>query len=178
MKIKGIVEVDHVNYKKLSMFISFPKCTFKCDKECGASVCQNSALASAPEFEIDEKRICESYTKNPLTEAIVIGGMEPFDSGLDLLHLIDCLRRQYKCNDEVVIYTGYTEDELECGWRDFDGQLSKTRANFYQTLKEYGNIIIKFGRFVPDDTQHFDEVLGVTLASQNQYAKQLLSDWR
>jgi len=32
------------------------------------------------------------------------------------------------------------------------------------------NIIIKFGRFIPDQKSHMDETLGVELASPNQYA--------
>ena len=35
------------------------------------------------------------------------------------------------------------------------------------------NIIIKFGRFVPMQQPHFDPILGVNLASDNQYAKQI-----
>ena len=34
----------------------------------------------------------------------------------------------------------------------------------------WDNIIIKFGRFIPDQKSTFDSVLGVELASQNQYA--------
>ena len=37
----------------------------------------------------------------------------------------------------------------------------------------YSNIIIKFGRFIPNREPHFDEVLGVNLASNNQYAKRI-----
>ena len=33
----------------------------------------------------------------------------------------------------------------------------------------YPNIIIKFGRFIPDDIEYFNEDLGVNLASKNQY---------
>jgi hypothetical protein len=35
----------------------------------------------------------------------------------------------------------------------------------------FDNIIVKFGRFIPDDEKRFDEVLGVELASHNQYAE-------
>ena len=37
-------------------------------------------------------------------------------------------------------------------------------------LSRFDNIIIKFGRFVPNQTPHCDEVLGVKLVSNNQYA--------
>lgn len=39
MKIKGIVFEDFLNYKKPSLFIIFPYCSFKCDKDCGLKVC-------------------------------------------------------------------------------------------------------------------------------------------
>ena len=38
-------------------------------------------------------------------------------------------------------------------------------------LSKLDNIIVKFGRFIPDSPHIFDTVLGVTLASNNQYAK-------
>jgi hypothetical protein len=37
----------------------------------------------------------------------------------------------------------------------------------------FKNIIIKFGRFVPNKPHHIDEVLGIELASDNQYAKRI-----
>jgi organic radical activating enzyme len=158
MKTKGVVFEDFVNYKKPSMYIIFPNCNFKCDKECGRPVCQNSALAHEQIIEVDKEDLIEEYLSNPITEAIVMAGLEPFDSPLDLLPFIDTLRRQYKCNDDIVIYTGYTEEELE-------------HDNYYQNVISYNNIIIKFGRFKPDQESHMDKVLGVRLASPNQYAR-------
>ena len=80
MKIKGIDECDIVNYKKTSMFIIFPYCSFKCEKECGERCCQNSALAQIPNIEINVDSIVQRYLSNPITSAIVCGGMEPMDS--------------------------------------------------------------------------------------------------
>ena len=59
---------------------------------------------------------------------------------------------------------GYTEEELSD---------SKNCEQFflYQNLKKYPNVIVKFGRYVPGDEPHYDEILGVNLVSQNQYAK-------
>ena len=62
--------------------------------------------------------------------------------------------------DDIVIYTGYTEAECKASCYIYD-------------LLRYKNIIIKFGRFVPNQEPHYDEVLGVMLASDNQYAKRL-----
>ena len=158
MKLKGIIEEDFVQYKKPSMFLIFPKCSFKCDKECGRPICQNGALANSEEIEIDIKQdIIWKYMDNPITEAIVCGGLEPFDSWEDLKCLIMNLR--YYTPDDIVIYTGYREYEV-----------SREKIEW---LELYGNIIIKFGRFIPDQPRRYDEILGVNLASNNQYAKRL-----
>lgn len=157
MKIKNIVEEDFVNYFKPSMFILFNKCSFKCDKEAGCTICQNSTLAYEPDIEIDYSTIVDRYINNPITKAIVLGGLEPFDSK-ELLMFIEYVR---DCvDDEIVIYTGYTEEEIsdEIKWLQKSG------------IK---NIIIKFGRFIPNQEKHYDEVLGVELASPNQYARRI-----
>ena len=143
-----------------------PYCTFKCNKECGKNVCQNAALTSSALISIHIRELIDRYLNNPLSHAIVFQGLEPFyqddknDSFAELLEFIQILREEYKCEDPVVIYTGYTEDEcIEFGFID---KLKKYSHN--------GNIIIKFGRFIPDQVSHIDEILGVKLASSNQYA--------
>lgn len=159
MIIKGIVEEDFVNYKKPSMVIMFPNCTFKCEKDCGKRVCQNGALAKTAAFDIARRKICERYIANPITSAIVFGGLEPLDSFRDVLWLIHDFR-MLGVNDDIVIYTGYKEDEVE-------------NMSPYAKLKEFENIVIKFGRYVPDQKPHYDEVLGINLASDNQYGKKI-----
>ena len=156
MIIKGLIEEDFVQYKKPSMFIVFPNCSFKCDKEAGCVICQNSQLAHEPDIEFSIIEIVGRYVKNPITKALVFGGLEPLDSWDDLLALIINLR-QYT-SDDIVIYTGYTEEELE---------------TIINTLELYENIIIKFGRFIPNQEKHYDETLGVELASPNQYARRI-----
>ena len=154
MQIRGLTDYDIVNYKKPALFIAFPYCTFKCDKECGHEVCQNSSLAREPILIANTHTLLEIYERNPLTHALVCGGLEPFDSKDDLYVLLDRFRR--RSNDDVIIYTGYTEEEL---------------INEIPKIKSFGNIIIKFGRFIPNRPNRYDEILGVTLASDNQYAK-------
>ena len=148
------------------MYLIFPSCNFKCEKDCGKLVCQNSTLINTPTITIAPETICERYINNPISSAIVCGGLEPFDSKFDLLALVDCLRRKYDCNDPVIIYTGYTEEELS------DPSFGEQYFIFDNIIK-FPNIIIKFGRFIPDQESHFDEVLGVKLASSNQYAKKV-----
>ena len=154
MKLKGLVEYDLSNYKAPAMFLIFPYCTFKCDKECGEPVCQNSALAREPIIEVKTSDIVDRYMQNPLTHAIVCGGLEPFDSKIELFRFI-ALARMFT-HDPIVIYTGYKEEELQKEIKE---------------LHKFHNIIVKFGRFIPNSPHIFDTVLGVELASNNQYAK-------
>ena len=153
MKVKGIIDEDFVNYKKPSMFIISPYCTFKCDKEAGCQVCQNSDLANSPIIEINNDEIIKRYLDNPITEAVVIGGLEPFDTFEELYQFIKNFRR--KSNDDIIIYTGYYPEEVS----------EKIRQ-----LSLFLNIVIKFGRFIPNQKSHYDTVLGVELASDNQEA--------
>ena len=60
MKIKGIIAEDFVNYKKPSMFIGFPTCTWKCEKECGIEMCQNKGLAHS------YRKFCYQSSEEPL----------------------------------------------------------------------------------------------------------------
>lgn len=157
IKIRGLVDEDFVNYKKPAMFIAFPYCTFKCDTECGYSVCQNSSLIENTNIiNIDEQIIIDRYIKNPITHSIVISGLEPFDSFNELVILIKSFRE--KTSDDIVIYSGYNKEEI---------------TSYIEELKQFKNIIIKFGRFIPNQEKHYDEVLQVTLASPNQYGEKI-----
>ena len=111
MKIKNIIEEDFVNYKVPSMFIATSQCDFKCDRECGKNVCQNSSLAAAPVFEIDDAKLIKRYLNNDITEAIVIGGLEGFDTFDEVYSFI--WRFRQICFDPIVIYTGYYPNEIK-----------------------------------------------------------------
>ena len=152
MKIKGLIDEDFVNYKLPSMFIATSKCSFKCDAECGKAVCQNLPLATAPVIEVDDKVLIERYLNNPISKAVVIGGLEPFDNPSELHEFVRKFRRY--SNDDIVIYTGYYEHEIQ----DY----------VWEYMRDFVNIVIKFGRYMPDQQSHYDEVLGVNLASDNQ----------
>lgn len=153
MKIIDIKDYDICNYKKPSMFIIMPYCSFKCDKENGCQLCQNSALAKYNKIDISIDKLIDMYDKNTLVESIVFGGLEPFDSEEDLHCFI--MNFRYRHCDDIVIYSGYTEDEI------------KEKFNW---IYLYENIIIKYGRYRPNQQSHYDEVLGVNLVSDNQYA--------
>lgn len=156
MKVIDIIDEDFVNYKKPCMTIMMPYCTFKCDKEYGKQVCQNSDLAAAAKIEIESKKIIERYLNNSISEAIVFQGLEPFDSFYQVLDFIKKFREV--SNDDIVIYTGYNKEEIK--W-------------YLLFLKNFDNIIIKYGRYIPGQKKHFDKTLGVYLASDNQYAERL-----
>ena len=153
MKIKGLISEDFVNYKKPAMTIMFPHCNgFKC----GAEYCQNSPLSKAEDIEMDISNIVIRYLNNPITESVVMQGLEPFDSWGDLIGLVKQLRES--TDDDIVIYTGYYKEEI---------------ADKVALLSKYKNIVIKYGRYIPDQKEHYDEVLGVSLASENQYAERI-----
>lgn len=167
MIVKGILFEDFVNYKKSVMYIAFPKCSFKCDKENGVQLCQNCSLARDPDIEVSNLSVIERYLSNPFTHGVVIGGLEPFDTPEQLLSFVKAFREQ--TSEPIVIYTGYTEYEIETG--NFYNNDYEINKNIWETIKAYG-VIVKFGRFRPNQEKHYDEVLGVYLASDNQYAKE------
>lgn len=171
MKLKGVRMEDFTNYKKPSMYIAFPSCTFKCERECGQKMCQNSSLVQAPNIEINVQDLVNKYLSNPITSAIVCGGLEPFDSVKDLVSLIHCFRQ--KTNDDIIIYTGYTKDEIKNMQYTIHYSWGKQSYSYFGEITKYPNIIIKFGRFIPNQQPHYDEVLGVKLASNNQYAERI-----
>ena len=157
MLVKDVIFCDLVNYKKPSMLIEFPVCKdFKCDKECGKQVCQNAAMALEPSIPVLAQDLVKQYMEDDMCQAIVCQGLEPFDSWTDLYFFIQLLRKQ--TNDDIVIYTGYTEEEI---------------SNRVYLLDLFPNIIIKYGRYIPNQKPHYDEILGVNLASDNQYAKKI-----
>lgn len=160
MILKGIIDEDFVNYRKPAMVLEFPYCDFKCDKECGMQVCQNSKLASAPNISIPTHDVIQRYINNIITEAVVIQGLEPlYKKSLQQLYFFISEFRKI-CMDDIVIYTGYNKEEI---------------LNILKYISVYGryNIFIKFGRFIPNQESRYDNILGVTLASQNQYAERI-----
>lgn len=154
MVVKEIKTVFN-DYKKTGLLVAFPTCDFKCCKEAGLpiSVCQNCEIANSKDIEVPPTEIVKLYNPS-IHKALIIGGLEPLDSTKNLLKLILSFRF-HRPKDDVVVYTGYNIEEIP----DY-------LLTFFINC---GNIILKVGRFVPNDTNRYDEVLGVTLASTNQY---------
>ena len=151
-----LIDESFTEYKLPHMLVGFPSCTFKCDMENGNQVCQNWELAKAPKITVEAEDIAARYVSNEITKAVVFAGLEPFDSFKEMVVLIDELRKV--SDDDIVIYTGYDKSEIE---------------KMIKAISEYRNIVVKFGRYRPGQDKHRDEVLGVELASDNQYAERI-----
>ena len=158
MKIKDIQDENFQDYKKTSMFIATCKCNWKCcfDAKIDVSMCQNSTTVRLPTIDIDDNKIVDRYVNNPITHAIVIGGLEPFDQFDELVNLIKKFRE--KTEDDIVVYTGFYRNEVE---------------DKIEVLSKFKNIIVKFGRFIPNKEKVFDGVLGVCLANEEQHAEKI-----
>lgn len=160
MRIKTIIDEDFTNFKESCMFICTAFCSGKCclEQKLPLSICQNDGWRNVAPVDIPDKDIIERYLDNDITSAICFGGLEPFEQFDEMFNFISVLRKYYHCDDTVVIYTGYDKTEI----------LSQVEA-----LKRLPNIIIKFGRYIINQEKHFDETLGVYLASDNQYAEKI-----
>ena len=131
IKLKDLIYERFGDYRDPSLFLCAISCNWKCEY------------------------LYKKYIENPITDAIVIGGLEPMLQYKEVIDLIDYFRDN-NCDDYFVIYTGYYENEIE---------------DIINLLKQRKNIIVKFGRFIPNSKEKYDEVLGVTLSSDNQYGK-------
>lgn len=158
MECKDILDEDFVNYKKPSMFISLCYCDWKCciEQNLSLETCQNSPIYRQKNINIPINILVNRYINNKISQSVVFGGLEPMLQFDEIYEFICQLRN--KCDDEVIIYTGYYKNEIQ----DKIVKLSK-----------YKNIIIKYGRFIPNNKPHYDNTLGVYLASDNQYAERI-----
>ena len=157
MKIKDLIEVDTVNYKEISMFIATCYCDWKCCHEQGISesICQNNLIAKQKNIDISVDEIFHRYIANSLTSAVVLGGLEVLLQWDEVIELVKYFR-DHGCDSVFSIYSGYYKNEIE-------KQINQ--------IRKYKNITFKFGRFIPNQEKHYDDVLGVYLASDNQYGK-------
>lgn len=160
IRVKDVVYENFQDYKKTSMMLATCFCDWKCliEKGLDINICQNSAISKQDNITLNINNLIEAYLKNPITNAIVIGGLEPLKQFDEVLKFIHILRNTYECNDDVVIYTGYYPNEIQ-------DELNK--------LIQCQNIIVKFGRFEINSEKIFDDVLGVCLNSSNQWADKI-----
>ena len=155
-----VIQEDFVNNKDCTFTIeSGVSCTFKCDKECNTQVCQNFALTKESIITTSIDTLINKYMSQSLAKSITFQGLEPLDNLKQLLWFIYYFRKV--CKDPIYIWTGYTKDEC------------KDLIFLINNKMHWENIIIKFGRFIPNHQPHYDDILGVMLSSDNQYAERI-----
>ena len=159
MKLRGLIAEDFVNYKIPSLFLACTTCDWKCCTERGAdpSLCQNKPLASAPVIDITDEGIYSMFSSNSISKAVVVGGLEPMLQFDELDHLIATFRNHGEMCD-FVLYTGYYPEEIQ---------------RETSVLARHKNVIIKYGRYIPGRPSVYDDVLGVELSSDNQFARRI-----
>ena len=157
LRLTSINEVFN-DYKKPSLLLSTISCDFKCEKEglCLLNTCHNSHTTNSPIIKVSINKIINIFNENDFVESILIAGLEPFLQFDEVYNFIKEFRKTNK--HDVVIFTGYYPDEIK---------------NEIIKLKKFDNIIIKFGRFIQDSEPIYDELLGITLVSKNQFSKRI-----
>jgi len=163
MHLKQIIDESFGDFMECAMLLVTPYCNFKCVD------CQNKHLLQLETKNFPDEEILERFFKNPLTSAIIFGGLEPLDSILEVrkfIHLLGCkVYAEELEKPTVVIYTGY---EL----REIDSDLYWSGLG--PEMHQYNKCILKYGRYAPEydkDGKRIDiwnEDLGVFLASPNQ----------
>ena len=159
IKIKDIMDEDFQDYKIASMMIAFCTCDWKCAKDGNfpETICQNCSIAKQKTHTVKIEDIYNRYINNHITSAIILGGLEPMLQFEEVVALISYFRNK-GCNDTFVIYTGYYEHEI---------------SDKIDILSPYRNIILKLGRYKPNKDKYYNNLLGVYLANEEQYAIEL-----
>ena len=164
MRVRKLLTERFQDYKLPCMYLASCFCDWKCCPD-HPYICQNHPVAQMPVTDIPDDEILDQYVNNPITGAIVIAGLEPM---LQVREVDNLIRRTVErgIHTTFVIYTGYTKDEVR-------------GIGFFDELKTTGfgkdvQVVMKYGRYVPGQEPHFDEVLGVDLASDNQYAETII----
>lgn len=157
IRLKDVVEVFQ-DYKKSALLLCCVSCDWKCCREAGISneVCQNHRIASQREVTIPFDSVLNKVSRS-FTDAIIFGGLEPLLQIEEVCGLIEYLR-EHNVKKDILIYTGYYLEEID--------------KSVIERLKKH-HVIFKCGRYIPNRPQKFDKILGITLASDNQYGVQL-----
>lgn len=157
IRLKDIVEVFQ-DYKKSALLLCCISCDWKCCIEAGidVSVCQNHNIIKQREVYLPFDVILNKVNLS-ITDSIIFGGLEPLLQSDEVCGLIEYLREQGVKKD-ILVYTGYYIEEI-------DKEVIKRLKNCH--------VILKCGRYIPNKPKKFDKILGITLASDNQYSVQL-----
>ena len=157
--VLDINDSDLINYSEPTFnILAGISCTFKCCPN-NPEICHNNPLCNQNPIRCEIPKLIERFNNQNLCKTITFQGLECLDNLKQILWFIYHFRKTN--NNTIIIWTGYTKDECE---------------DLIYLIKEkmkWENIIIKYGRFIPDQQPHYDEVLGVELASDNQYAERI-----
>lgn len=158
MRLKTYIDESFEYYRYPVLLIATTTCDFKCCVEGGipVTVCQNEPWLNKPTYEVSNITLIQMYNNNPITKAICFAGFEPFKQFEEVKTFIFEFRKTNE--DLIILYTGYYKSEIE---------------DKIEQLQKFPNIIVKFGRFKPNEPHHIDPILGVELASTNQYAEKI-----
>ena len=160
------VKTDNVtDYKKTSMLIAFPTCSGKCNN------CQNQYLLDRKNETVlsNAEHIVDFYNNLLTHDAIVMAGLEPFDSFMDVLSIVNELGNSVKHDVDIVIYTGYDQGEYI---DNFERNLVDTFKHAVESNNHIKSLIVKIGRYDEDysiEDGWFNKSLGVNLATTNQF---------
>jgi len=152
MKLKQILHETYGDYKECSMLLIADNCINKCEG------CHNQHLLQLESKIFPDEEIIKRFVENPLSKAIIFGGLEPMDQAEEVEKFIfTAINMGIAC--PIIIYTSY--NPLSYVFRC---------SNVMEAIKQYlGKVIIKHGPYKKDLKPVFNEDLGVTLASSNQY---------
>lgn len=155
IRLKDCTEVFQ-DYKKSALLFCTCYCDWKCCTDAGIdiSVCQNQKITQQKEIEVSFESVLKKVNQS-VTDAVIFGGLEPFMQTDEVVQCIEYLR-EHGVTKDIVIYTGYNLLEIE-------------NITLYRLACQ--NVILKVGRYKPDEPNHdvIDSVLGVKLATRNQY---------
>jgi pyruvate-formate lyase-activating enzyme len=140
------------------MFIAAISCDWKCLRESNLPlhICQNSHTSKMDTHSYDILDLIKRFNDNELSECIIFAGLEPLLQFEEIYEFIKIFRDTN--NEDIIIYTGYYLDEVK---------------DKIDQLRNFKNIIIKFGRYKPNSNKIFDDNLKIYLASDNQYSIRL-----
>lgn len=146
IKVRSLVDEDTGHYKETSFFIETSLAPLSLDEGFNFSMKVARLLSW---------NLISHYMDNPLMTAIVFKGDEPFQQYEGIFHFIKLLREDRFCMDTVVIYSDLSRADIH---------------EEVERLKIFPNIIVKFEPHIREYPPYFDNLLGATLSSDNQYA--------
>lgn len=139
------------DYKKSTLYLCGSICTLNCPD------CFHSHLKKEHPTTLSKEQLLEKYIIPTSAEAILFSGLNWFEQSEELYSLIKFIRDNHIQKD-IVIYTGFEKSVI---------------TQEIEKLKQFPNIIIKYGRYNENLPKRYDEVLGITLASSNQNAEKI-----